>query len=114
MPYSKKSKKEVYVMKRMIAACIVALVVSANGETFETCDNFSIPLPDGWVQIPGTVLQAYAEKVNELSPHSPRQMYDCGYQLDDDGNMGGVKRVAVVITVEMKLRRHAFFEQANL
>lgn len=73
-------------MKRMITACIAAIALSASGETFETGDDFSITLPDGWVGIPGTVLQAYAQKVNELSPHTPRQAYDCGYQMDDDGN----------------------------
>ena len=73
-------------MKRMIAACIAAIAVSAGGKTFETYDDFSITLPDGWVEIPGSVLQAYAQKVNELSPHTPQQMYDCGYQMDNDGN----------------------------
>jgi hypothetical protein len=73
-------------MKRMIAACIAAIAVSASGETFETFDDFSITLPKGWVQIPGSVLQAYSEKVNELSPDTPRQMYDYGYQIENDGN----------------------------
>jgi hypothetical protein len=70
-------------MKKMIAACIAALAVSASGETFKTYDDFSIVLPDGWAEIPGTVLQAYAEKVEEVSPDTPRPVYDYGYQIDD-------------------------------
>jgi len=72
-------------MKKMITVCLAALAFSASGETFETCDDLSITLPDGWVGISGVVLQAYAKKVNELSPHTPRQVYDCGYQMDNDG-----------------------------
>lgn len=72
-------------MKRIIAACVAAIAVSASGETFETRDGFSVVLPDGWVEIPGTVLQAYAEKVNQLSSDTPQQAYDCGYQIDHDG-----------------------------
>ena len=72
-------------MKRTIAACIAAIAISACGETFETRDDFSITLPDGWVQIPGSVLQGVAAKLDELSPDTPRQVYDYGYQIDDDG-----------------------------
>ena len=70
-------------MKRMIAACIATLAFSASGETFETYDHFSITLPDGWMEIPSTVLQAYAEQVEELFPDTPRPVYDYGYQIDD-------------------------------
>ena len=72
-------------MKRTIAACIAAAAVFASGETFETRDEFSITLPDGWVQIPGGVLQGFSAKMDELSPDTPRQVYDYGYQLDADG-----------------------------
>lgn len=72
-------------MKKTIAACIVAIAVSASGKTFETDDDFLITLPDGWVQIPGSVLQAFSEKMDELSPDTPRQIYDYGYQMDGDG-----------------------------
>lgn len=72
-------------MKRMIAACIAAIAVSAGGKTFETYDDFSITLPDGWVEIPGYVLQAYVEKVDEIFPDTPRQVYDYGYQIENDG-----------------------------
>jgi len=72
-------------MKKTIAVCILAIAVSANGKTFETDDGFSITLPDGWVQIPGSVLQSFAAKVDELSPDTPRQVYDYGYQMDGDG-----------------------------
>ena len=65
-------------IKRIIAACIAALAVSASGEIYETRDGFSIGLPDGWVKIPGSVLRTYAERVNKLSPDTPQQVYDSG------------------------------------
>ena len=73
------------VMKRTIAACILAIAVSVSGKTFETDDEFSINLPDEWVQIPGSVLQSFSAKMDELSPDTPQQVYDYGYQIDDDG-----------------------------
>jgi len=72
-------------MKRMIAACVAAIAVSASGEIFETRDDFSIALPDGWVEIPGTVLQAFSEMMGDLSPDTPPQVYDYGYQIEGDG-----------------------------
>ncbi|HSR88602.1 MAG TPA: hypothetical protein VLL07_06575 [Pontiella sp.] len=73
-------------MKRTIAAWIAAIAVSVCGETFETDDEVSITLPDGWVQIPGNVLQEFSETMDVLSPDTPRQVYDYGYQKDGDGN----------------------------
>lgn len=73
-------------MKMVIAACIAAIAVSAGGETFETYDDFSITLPDGWVEIHGSVLQAYAEKMDETFPDTPRHVYDYGYQIENAGN----------------------------
>jgi hypothetical protein len=72
-------------MKRTIAACIAAIALSAGGETFETDDEFSITLPDGWIQVPGSVLQSFSAKMDELSPDTPRQVYDYGYQIENDG-----------------------------
>jgi hypothetical protein len=72
-------------MKKSITACILAIAVSVSGETFETADEFSITLPDGWVQIPGSVLQEFAAKMSELASDAPRQVYDYGYQMNDDG-----------------------------
>jgi hypothetical protein len=69
----------------MIAACFAAIAVFANGETFETDDDFSITLPDGWIQIPGGALQGFSENIDHLSPDTPRQVYDYGYQMGNDG-----------------------------
>lgn len=74
-----------HMMKRTIAACIAAIAVTVCGETFETDDEFSITLPDGWVQIPGSVLQEFSQTTDGLSPDTPRQVYDYGYQMDSDG-----------------------------
>ena len=72
-------------MKRTIALCIAAIALSVNGGTFETDDGFSINLPDGWVQIPGSVLQAFSAKMGDRSPDTPPQIYDYGYQMGGDG-----------------------------
>jgi hypothetical protein len=73
-------------MKKIIAVCVAALAVSVSGITFETDDEFAITLPDGWIQIPGSVLQVFSETIDALSPHTPRQVYDYGYQMGSDEN----------------------------
>ncbi len=72
-------------MKRTIAACIAAIAISAGGETFDTGEGFAITLPNGWVQIPGSVLQVFSARMDDLSPDTPQQVYDYGYQIEDDG-----------------------------
>lgn len=84
-PVAARPTQGIKVMKRMIAACILAVTVSVNGGTFDTDDEFTITLPDGWVQIPGAVLQGFSAKMAERSPDAPRQVYDYGYQMGDDG-----------------------------
>jgi hypothetical protein len=90
-------------MKRTITACILAIAVCVSGATFETADEFSITLPDGWVQIPGSVLQEFAAKMNELSPDAPPQVYDYGYQLGDNGGWLSYPYVLVQVRPEGRI-----------
>ena len=102
-PVAKKPTQGMQVMKRIIAACIVATVFSVNGKTFETDDEFSIILPDGWVQIPGSVLQGFSAKMDELSPDTPRQVYDYGYQIDKDGTWLAYPYILVQVRSEGRI-----------
>lgn len=59
----------------------MAAALFAHGETFHTDKKFSITLPDDWIEIPKNVLDAYSDNVAKLSPDTPKQIYDYGYQL---------------------------------
>jgi hypothetical protein len=89
--------------KRTIAVCIASIAVAVCGETFETDDEFSITLPDGWVQIPGSVLQDFSENIDQLSPDSPPEVYDYGYQMENGGKWLAYPYVLVQIRPEGRI-----------
>lgn len=67
-------------MKKLILLCTVAVAVSASGGTFNTTNGFAIDLPDNWVPVPGHVLDAFAERTDNLSTNAAMKYYDYGYQ----------------------------------
>ena len=69
-------------IKRVISAGVVALAVSVTAGTFETEDYFAITLPDGWVQVPASVLANFSERMNDEDTEAATPMYDYGFQAD--------------------------------
>ena len=66
-------------MKKIITLlCLISISVFADN--FQTGDNFSITLPDGWIQIPKETLDEHSEGLAKLSPNIPKQIYDYGFQ----------------------------------
>ncbi len=47
---------------------------------------FSISLPDGWVEMPSDVIDAYEKGIAKLAPNVPAQNYDYGFQLGSADN----------------------------
>ncbi|WP_456324105.1 hypothetical protein [Desulfonauticus submarinus] len=48
--------------------------------------DFSISLPDGWVEIPSDVIDAYEKEIARLAPNAPAQHCDYGFQLGSADN----------------------------
>ena len=69
-------------MKMILAVSIAALTTAAGGATFQTDDQFSITLPEGWVKIPGGVLQQFSNQMDQQYPDVHQQQYNYGFQLD--------------------------------
>lgn len=44
-------------------------------------NGFSISLPDGWVEMPRDVIDAYEKEIAGVAPNVPTQHYDYGFQL---------------------------------
>jgi len=69
-------------MKKTLAAIFMASALFVEADTFQT-SQFSLTLPDSWVEIPKEVLDAYSEQLAQLAPDNPKQVYDYGYQYHD-------------------------------
>ena len=67
-------------MNKLITICILSMVITAGGDTFDTYDQFSVTLPTGWVWMPRNVLIQYAKTIDKLAPDTPSQFYDYGFQ----------------------------------
>lgn len=65
-------------MKKLIAAWMMVLALSASAGTFETEDYFAITLPQGWVQVPEDVLVQYNEANIEADENA--QVYEYAFQ----------------------------------
>lgn len=96
-------------MKNIITISLLATVLSSFGSTYETQDQFSINLPDAWVEIPKDVLDEFSENVSKLAPQNPKQIYDYGYQLNESDGwlqypyiLVQVKNVGRVASGELK------------
>lgn len=48
--------------------------------------GFSISLPDGWIEIPRNVIDAYEKEIARLAPNIQVQHYDYGFQLASSKN----------------------------
>lgn len=49
-------------------------------------NKFSIAIPDGWVEVPIDVIDAYEKETARLAPNVTAQHYDYGFQLDSSKN----------------------------
>lgn len=74
---------------RIALLCVVSMLVTGNvsaqielTQTFETTDDFTISIPEGWHEIPKDALETLTSNLAQLAPQAPRQVYDCGFQLD--------------------------------
>lgn len=70
-------------VKGFVALLIAFTVVAVQGETFQTEDQFSISLPEDWIEIPKPMLDTYVDNVDQQTTDVPTQYYDYGYQLMD-------------------------------
>jgi len=70
-------------MKSILAVTVAVLLCSSDTDatTFETDHNFSVVLPDDWVEAPSEVLRNVESGISELSGGANKQRYDYGYQL---------------------------------
>ena len=64
---------------------ILAGVSIASGNELQK-NGFSISLPDGWVEMPRDVIDAYEKEMAKLAPNVPAQHYDYGFQLGASKN----------------------------
>ncbi len=60
---------------------VITGIVHADGKKLDM-NGFSITLPDGWVEIPGNVLDEYGRRVAKLVPGKDFIKYECGLQLN--------------------------------
>lgn len=49
-------------------------------------NGFSISIPEGWVEMPRDVIDAYEKEIARLAPNAPPQHYDYGFQLGSSKN----------------------------
>lgn len=57
------------------------LIVETQASELYKKSEFSISLPDGWVEIPRNVIDAYEIETAKLAPEAPKQHYDYVFQL---------------------------------
>ncbi len=73
-------------MISIIRYIIVLVVFVSLSDPIQAIDlhqmtDFSISLPDEWVEIPRDVIDTYEEEISNLAPNAPIQHYDYGFQL---------------------------------
>ena len=75
-------------MKLSITMILVFVLSSgwAEAATFETKDDFTLTLPDEWVEIPREVLNQFEAALLEASQGKNQQKYEYGYQLNSAKN----------------------------
>jgi hypothetical protein len=72
--------------------------VAYSGQTYQK-NSFSIALPDGWIEIPREVIDAYKIAISRLAPNRQKQEYDydCGFQLGNAKKWFGCPYIVVKI-----------------
>lgn len=62
-------------------------------------NSFSITLPDGWIEIPREVIDAYKGAISRIAPNRQKQDYDynCGFQLGNAKKWFGYPYIVVQI-----------------
>jgi hypothetical protein len=76
--------------KTKLIACVLLILTLAgvsitNGSKLQK-NVFSIFIPDGWVEIPRDVIDAYEKEIARLAPNAPEQHYDYGFQIASSKN----------------------------
>lgn len=73
-------------MVRVICFAFILCLVSlpAKAATFDK-ENFTITLPDTWVEVPPEVLSAYMEELKQQAPTAAVPVYDYAFQPDNKG-----------------------------
>ena len=69
--------------KRFLTILFTAGVLTAQASTFEAKDNYSIDLPDTWVEIPEGLLIDYSAQLLKKSKDGTAPTYNYGYQLEN-------------------------------
>jgi len=65
---------------------IVNFLVAVQAKELYQKNVFSISLPDGWVEMPADVIDAYEKEMAKLVPNDPAPHYDYGFQLGSTEN----------------------------
>jgi hypothetical protein len=69
----------------LLVVLLVSSVCPAYAVPFQK-DAFSITLPDGWVEIPRDILDAYQKEAAKAVTNAGQVNYDFGFQLDSGEN----------------------------
>jgi hypothetical protein len=69
-------------MKLALGPLVIVLLCASDAisEVFETRDDFSMTLPNGWVEAPPEALRGLETRINQVSDGAIEQHYDYGYQ----------------------------------
>ena len=69
----------------VLSIAIVAFGKAYGGELHQK-DGFSITLPDGGVEMPRNIIDAYENEISKQAPNAQKQHYDYGFQLESSNN----------------------------
>ena len=76
--------------KTKLVTYVLLIVMFAGVSTASDSElkknGFSISLPDGWVEMPIDVIDAYEKEIGRLAPNAAAQHYDYGFQLGSSKN----------------------------
>lgn len=65
---------------------LVCLLTTVQADQLHKKGVFSISVPDGWVEMPTDVIDAYEKEIAKLAPNAPAQHYDYGFQSGNTEN----------------------------
>ena len=68
----------------LLIVAFATLSIASDSELQK--NGFSISLPDGWIEMPRDVIDAYEKEITRLAPNVTTQHYDYGFQLDSSKN----------------------------
>jgi hypothetical protein len=62
---------------------IFALTVVAQAAEVYQSSEFSMTIPDGWIQIPKNIIDSNTQQLGDMLPGVQVKTYDCGFQMDN-------------------------------